>query len=84
MAKENNITVTSEGILVASVTDGGAAKEAGIQEGDVIVKFNGASVNNSVKLNEEMRKMQPGDRAEIELYRGNKLQHITVKLKGLK
>ena len=81
-AKEEKITATSEGIYVASVTDRGAAKEAGLQEGDVIVKLNGTSVKSRGEMQEEMNKLRPGDKAEIEYYRDNKLKRTTVTFKN--
>jgi len=81
-AKEEKITATTEGIYVAKVTDRGAAKEAGIQEGDVIVKLNGARVKDSGEMQEEMNKLRPGDKAEVEYYRDNKLKRTTVTFKN--
>jgi Do/DeqQ family serine protease len=81
-AKEEKITATNEGIYVAKVTDRGAAKEAGLQEGDVIVKLNGARVKDSGEMQEEMNKLRPGDKAEVEYYRDNKLRHTTVTFKN--
>ena len=81
-AKEEKITATNEGIYVASVTDRGAAKEAGIQEGDVIVKLNGSRVKDSGEMQEEMNKLRPGDKAEVEYYRDNKLKRTTVTFKN--
>ena len=81
-AKEEKITATTEGIYVAKVTDRGAAKEAGIQEGDVIVKLNGARVKDSGEMQEEMNKLRPGDKAEVEYYRDNKLRRTTVTFKN--
>ena len=81
-AKEEKITATNEGIYVAKVTDRGAAKEAGLQEGDVIVKLNGARVKDSGEMQEEMNKLRPGDKAEIEYYRDNKLKRTTVTFKN--
>ena len=81
-AKEEKITATSEGIYVASVTDRGAAKEAGLREGDVIVKLNGSQVKNSGEMQEEMNKLRPGDKAEVEYYRDNKLKRTTVTFKN--
>ena len=81
-AKEDNITATNEGIYVAKVTDRGAAMEAGLQEGDVIVKLNGARVKDSGELQEEMNKLRPGDKAEVEYYRDNKLRRTTVTFKN--
>ncbi len=81
-AKEEKITATAEGIYVAKVTDRGAAKEAGLQEGDVIVKLNGARVKDSGEMQEEMNKLRPGDKAEVEYYRDNKLRRTTVTFKN--
>ena len=81
-AKEEKITATNEGLYVAKVTDRGAAKEAGLQEGDVIVKLNGARVKDSGEMQEEMNKLRPGDKAEIEYYRDNKLRRTTVTFKN--
>jgi len=81
-AKEEKITATNEGIYVAKVTDRGAAKEAGLQEGDVIVKLNGARVKDSGEMQEEMNKLRPGDKAEVEYYRDNKLRRTTVTFKN--
>ena len=81
-AKEEKITATTEGIYVAKVTDRGAAKEAGLQEGDVIVKLNGSRVKDSGEMQEEMNKLRPGDKAEVEYYRDNKLKRTTVTFKN--
>ncbi|MGM9803249.1 MAG: Do family serine endopeptidase [Muribaculaceae bacterium] len=82
LAKENNITATKEGIYVAEVTDRGAAMEAGIKEGDVIVKVNNATVKNSGQMKEEMSKMRPGDKVTLSYYRNNKLCTTTATLKN--
>lgn len=82
LAKEHKITATSEGIYVAQVNDRSAAKEAGLEEGDVIVKMNGASVKNSGEMQEQMNKLRPGDKAELSYYRDNKLRTTTVTFKN--
>ena len=81
-AKEENITATNEGIYVAKVTDRGAAKEAGIRQGDVIIRMNGSRVKDSGEMQEEMNKLRPGDKAEIEFYRDNKLRRSVVTFKN--
>ncbi len=82
LAKEKNITSTNEGIYVAQVNDRSAAMEAGLKEGDVIVKMNGASVKNSGEMQEQMNKMRPGDKVEVAYYRNNKLHTTTVTFKN--
>ena len=82
IAKEHKITATNEGIFVAQVNDRSAAKEAGLEEGDVIVKMNGASIKNSGEMQEQMNKLRPGDKAEVSYYRDNKLHSTTVTFKN--
>ena len=81
-AKEHKITATKGGIYVAKVSDESAAMEAGIKEGDVIVKLNGVDVKNSGEMQEEMSKLRPGDKAIISFYRDNKLKTTTVTFKN--
>ena len=82
LAKEHKITATNEGIYVAQVNDHSAAMEAGLEEGDVIVKMNGESVKNSGEMQEQMNKLRPGDKAELTYYRDNKLRTTTVTFKN--
>lgn len=82
LAQEKKVTATKEGIYVAKVNDLSSAKEAGLQEGDVIVKFNETSVKNSGELQEQMNKLRPGDKIKVSYYRDNKLKTTTVTLKN--
>lgn len=82
LAKEHKITATNEGIYVAQVNDLSAAKEAGLEEGDVIVKLNGSPVKNSGEMQEQMNKLRPGDKADVSYYRDNKLRTTTVTFKN--
>ena len=82
MAKEHKITATNEGIYVAKVNDRSAAMEAGLEEGDVIVKLNGTTVKNSGEMQEQMNKLRPGDTAEVSYYRNNKLHTTKVTFKN--
>lgn len=81
-AKEKNITATTEGIYVDKVADRSAAKDAGLAEGDVIVKLNGHDVKNGAQMLEQMSKLRPGDKATISYYRNNKLKTAEVTLKN--
>lgn len=82
LAEEHKVTATKDGIYVAKVNDLSAAKEAGLQEGDVIVKINDAPVKNSGELQEQMNKLRPGDKIQVSYYRDNKLKTTTVTLKN--
>ena len=82
MAEEHNITATREGIYVAKVTDRGAAMEAGLKEGDVIIKINGNDVKNNGQMMEQMNKLRPGDVATFTYIRDNKTRTAKVTLKN--
>ena len=53
IAKKNDLTLI-KGVYVNSVKENGAAREAGIKEGDVIIKINDVEVNTSSELQEQI------------------------------
>lgn len=65
------------GIYVASVAEGGAASEAGLRKGDVILSVDGVAVNDSATFLEQIGKRRPGDEITLVLRRGEK--EITTK-----
>lgn len=65
------------GIYVASVSEGGAASEAGLRKGDVIFSVDGVAVNDSATFLEQIGKRRPGDEITLRLRRGEK--EITTK-----
>ena len=72
LAKEHDITATPSGIYVQSVTDRSTAREIGLQEGDVIIKINGADTHSSAQLIEQMNQFRPGDVISVTYIRDNK------------
>ena len=48
-----------EGAFVVSTTDDGAAREAGIKKGDIIVSIDGTSVNTGPQLQEQIGRYNP-------------------------
>ncbi len=61
-----------KGIYVAGLTEGGAAKQAGIKEGDVIVKVGDAEVNSMPELQEQVGRFRPGDKVGVTVERDGK------------
>jgi serine protease Do len=57
------------GALVSSVEKGGAAEKAGIQVSDVILKFDGKTVNTSVDLPRIVAATHPGSKVAVQLWR---------------
>jgi serine protease Do len=73
----------TQGALVASVEKGGPANKAGLQEGDVILKFNGRAITRSSDLPMAVGDAAPGSAANIEVWRKGKVERLTAKLSEL-
>jgi serine protease Do len=73
----------TSGALVADVTKGGPAREAGIQVGDVIVEFDGTSVKESVDLPLLVARTPVGKIVKVKVLRGNGETAIDVKVQQL-
>ncbi|HKI90244.1 MAG TPA: Do family serine endopeptidase [Draconibacterium sp.] len=73
-----------EGAFVVSTTDDGAARDAGIKKGDIIVSIDGNSVNTSSQLQEQIGKYSPGDKITVGLLRDGKEKDIDVVLRNMK
>ena len=69
-------------MYVASVTEGGAASEAGIRKGDVILSIDGTDVSDTAIFLEQISKRRPGDNVTLTVRRGAKQLDITVTLKN--
>ena len=70
------------GVYVQGLTDGGAADEAGIKEGDVITKINDVEVKTAPELQEEIAQYRPGDIINIILKRDGKLATVNMTLRN--
>jgi Do/DeqQ family serine protease len=82
LATEKKLTV-SEGVYVAAVEEGSAAAEAGIKEGDVIVRVNQAQVKTVAQLQEQVARFRPGDKIRLSYIRGGTEQSVDVVLKNV-
>ncbi len=72
-----------EGILIIGVSKEGAAKYAGIKEGDVIIKINNIKVNSTAELTEQIGKHSPGDKIYVTIKRDNKRKQFDVLLRNM-
>lgn len=70
------------GVYVADVTENGAAKEAGLKSGDVILKVENVSVNSPSELLEIVGQHNPGDKVDLIVRRNNKDMNFSVVLKN--
>lgn len=81
LAQEKGLKMT-EGVYVTGLTEGGAADDAGIEEGDIIVAVDGIQVKNTPTLQERIGTYRPGDVAEVSVIRDEQLRKMNVKLRN--
>jgi Do/DeqQ family serine protease len=82
-AKKKELGVPDgEGVYVRSVADGGAAQQAGIKAGDIIIKINNVPVSSGSELQEQIARYKPGDKISVTYLRGGKQNIVNVTLKN--
>lgn len=79
VAKELNLDI-SQGVYIESLLEEGAAKQAGVQKGDVIVEVDGQSVKSAPELQELIGRKRPGDMATLTINREGRTKNINVPL----
>jgi serine protease Do len=72
------------GALVSSVEKGSPAEKAGIEPGDVILKFNGKEVASSNDLPSMVADITPGSTAKVEVWRDGKIRDLSVNVGEMK
>jgi serine protease Do len=82
LAKQHNLSVT-KGVYISELKETGAAKEAGIKEGDVIVKLGESIIDNTSELQEQLSKFRPKDKVSVTLLRDGKEMSFNVMLRNL-
>lgn len=68
----------AQGALVARVEASGPADKAGIQEGDVILKFNGNAIEKRSDLPRMVGATKPGSKAVVSVWRKGSAKDITM------
>ena len=72
-----------EGVYVNLVRENGAAREAGIKVGDVIISIDESRVNSPAELQEVVSRYSPGARVKLIIKRDGKLKQFEVVLRNL-
>lgn len=79
---EKGITGVTSGIWVDSVDDRSAAREAGIESGDVIIAINDHPTLSTAQLQEIIARLSPGDDAVVTLVRNGNEMMKNVRLRN--
>lgn len=81
LANELDIDQTN-GVYVAGVVEGGAADDADIKTGDIIIGIEGDEINTSPELMENIGQHRPGEKVNVRLIREGEEIMIPVTLKN--
>lgn len=68
------------GVLVTGVADDGPAAEAGLEENDVILEWNGARLESEAQLRRILAETPAGRSATLEIFRNGSTRSIDVEL----
>ncbi len=82
LVAEKDLKNVTRGIYVNSVQDRSAAREAGLQSGDVITHINGIEVSSTAAMQELIARCSPGDQATMTIIRDGKTISKDVTLRN--
>ncbi|MGN5479423.1 trypsin-like peptidase domain-containing protein [Cupriavidus basilensis] len=68
----------ARGALVGSVEPGGPAEKAGIEPGDIILKFNGREIEKASDLPRMVGDTKPGTRVPMQLWRKGATRDVSI------
>jgi len=80
ISKEYNLD-TTEGFYIASVEDGMGAKEAGLQDEDIIIGVDDTKVSSFADMTGYLNSKRPGDKVKVTYLRDGKTRTTIVTLK---
>jgi len=67
-----------QGVLINKVVEDGPAEKAGLEDGDVILAFNGKDISNHSDLTKAVRSTSSGDVATIEVMHNGQRKTVDV------
>lgn len=73
----------AEGVYINHIATRGAASDAGLKIGDVVIGLNNTRVKSTSELQEHVGRFRPGDQVSVEYWRGGKKARARVTLKDL-
>jgi len=78
LAKSFGYKLNGKGVLVGDVVQDGPADKAGLKSGDIVVEYNGESMDTAAHLRNAVAATKPGTKAALRVYRNGKYHTLTV------
>lgn len=82
LMEEKKLSGNTKGIYVTGISEGGGADEAGMTEGDIILKVGEVDVNNVPELQEQIGHFRPGDKVALKVKRDGEEKLLAVTLRS--
>ncbi len=82
LADELELDVNS-GVYIAGLSENGAAEDAGLEKGDIIVAVNDRKVNKSAELQEIIGSKRPGEKVKVAILREGDRESYEVVLRNV-
>jgi Do/DeqQ family serine protease len=73
----------AEGVLINRIATDGAASDAGLKPGDVVIGINNTNVRSTSALQEYVGRFRPGETVEVDYWRGGKKLRSNITLKDV-
>ena len=80
--KQSQLPANADGIFITNVSTNGAAKAAGIKQGDIIRKINDVDINSGSDMQGQLSNYKPGDKVNVTYERNGSLNTVAVTLKN--
>ena len=75
-----DFSFTGKGVRLGTIKSGSTAEKAGLIAGDIIIDFNGTTIENLVQYSDALKKYQPGDIVNIKIIRGDNEKTVSLTL----
>ena len=81
LTKSEELKITN-GVFIQGLSDDGAAKQAGIEPGDVVVSVNNVKVNTVAELQSQIGRFNPGDEVSVGVNRDGTNKEFKLHLRN--
>jgi serine protease Do len=83
MSKSMKLDKDLKGVIVADVFEGSPADKGGLQQGDVVISFNGKPVETVAELRNLVAQTRPGQTVTLRIIRDKKQMNVRVSIGDL-
>lgn len=73
----------NQGVVISSVSENSSAFRAGIQPGDIVLKFDNHQIDNTKNLSRMVAETEVGKSVPVELWRNNQRLNLTVLIENM-